>query len=161
MPKIAKVILPLSINRVFDYQILTAQKVKKGMRILVNFRGKEEVGIVYSLSSTTKFKQLKPIQEAIDAAPGLKNLHFQLAKELAKHYPYPASEFLFAMLPPYLRKKNQLKIDLPDNFKKISSSCQRPIFIKSNLFSSRYSIWKKDVKKSFKGRFGYYLSASA
>ncbi len=150
MPQIVKIALPLSIDRLFDYQAPPESKIKTGTRVIVDFRDQEQVGVVCSLSSETKIKKIKPIKKIIDANPPLKPLHFRLAKDLAKYYPYPTSEFIFAMLPAYLRKKNKFELETPEKSENENTLEQKPVFIKSNFFSDRYPIWKNEVKKALK-----------
>ncbi|MCF7874849.1 MAG: hypothetical protein K9L99_03165 [Candidatus Omnitrophica bacterium] len=148
MLKIAKITLPLAIDKDFDYQVPAGQKLKPGMRVLVNFNRKEKIGIVSSLADKTKIASLKPINEVIDSSPLLTNTHFEFAKNLASYYPYPSSKFLFMMLPPKLRKKSKQKIDLPLKNNRATPKKEELEFIKSDLFLDRYLIWKKEIKKA-------------
>lgn len=150
MSKIAKIILPLAINKKFDYKVPENEKIKSGMRVLVDFNKKKKVGIVASLSTKSKIDALKPIEEVIDSNPILGSNHFALAEKLASHYPYPASDFLFMMLPPELRKrkKHKLNIGLEKNKKNLNQ--EKIEFVKSDFFRNRYSLWKEKVKTALK-----------
>ncbi|MCF7870780.1 MAG: hypothetical protein K9L95_01390 [Candidatus Omnitrophica bacterium] len=148
MLKIAKITLPLAIDKDFDYQVPASQTLKPGMRVLVNFNRKEKIGIVKSLSNKTKIASLKPVNKVIDSCPLLTDTHFEFAKNLANYYPYPSSKFLFMMLPPQLRKKSKQKINLPLKNNEAAPEKEKLEFIKLDLFLNRYSIWKKEVKKA-------------
>lgn len=150
MAEIARIILPLSIEKEFDYLIPENMNLTKGMRVAVNFRNKLMPGLINSLGSKTKSSRLKVISQALEDRPCLQSSHFKIAEQLAKHYPYPVSEFLFAMLPPYLRKKNELKTKLPELKKTGSSGRQKPVFIKSGSFPDRYLAWKKNIETTLK-----------
>lgn len=146
MAKIAKVLLPLSINREFDYLLPPEKNIKKGSRVLVDFRGKTELGIVSSISNQSKIKKLKTIIKNLDKKPFLAGVHFQLAEKLSSYYLYPVSELLFLMLPPYLRKKNKFDFALSSPKVKTKACPQKPKFIKENFFLKRYNLWKEDIK---------------
>ncbi|MCF7874019.1 MAG: hypothetical protein K9L84_04600 [Candidatus Omnitrophica bacterium] len=150
MTKIAKITLPLTIDKKFDYKIPPGEKLKPGMRVLVDFNRREKMGIVSSLSSKTKINSLKSIDKIIDSKPVLTTKHFKFADELSNYYPYPSSKFLFMMLPPQLRKKGKQKINLTLNDNKNSLTKEKTEFIKSDFFYDRYSVWKKEVKKALK-----------
>ncbi len=150
MSKIAKIILPLAINKKFDYKVPEGKNIKSGMRVLVDFNKKKKIGIVGSLSTKSKIDALKPIEEVIDSNPILGSNHFALAEKLASYYPYPASDFLFMMLPPELRKKKKHKINIILEKNKNIHNPEKSEFIKFDFFGNRYSIWKKEVKTALK-----------
>lgn len=117
------------------------------MRVKVDFRQKEYLGIIGSTASKTKFKNLKPLKEILDDRPSLNESHFKLVEKLSKVYPYPASQFIFTMLPPYLRKKNRIKESFPVKHPTLKTK-KKPVFIKADSFFDRYRLWKKDLQKA-------------
>lgn len=67
---ILKILLPLSINKLFLYKAeLDSEKIKIGMLVLVDFRGKEVIGIVWEevkeFYSNIKIKNIKRIYEKL------------------------------------------------------------------------------------------------
>ncbi|MCF7872816.1 MAG: hypothetical protein K9L80_01240 [Candidatus Omnitrophica bacterium] len=150
MQKIAKITLPLAVDKKFDYKIPSGENLKTGMRVLVNFNKQKKIGIVSSLSNQTKIDKLKSIDKILDLSPVLKSNHFAFARELANYYPYPSSKFLFMMLPPQLRKinKEKININLEDNQKNYKE--KKVEFVKSDFLYRRYSIWKKEIKETLK-----------
>ncbi|MFO8052862.1 MAG: hypothetical protein R6U54_02735 [Candidatus Omnitrophota bacterium] len=148
MQKIAKITLPLAIDKEFDYKVPPKANLGTGMRVLVSFNRQKKIGIVNSLSNQTKINKLKSIDKILDSNPVLRNNHFDFARELANYYPYPSSKFLFMMLPPQLRKKSKEKINIRLKNDKKNYGKEKVEFIKSNLFYKRYSVWKKEVKKA-------------
>jgi len=53
--KIANVIVPLKVNKTFDYFISPHVEAKRGMRVVVDFNGIKVIGIIKSISSTSSF----------------------------------------------------------------------------------------------------------
>ena len=82
--------------------------------------------------------------------------HFQFAKELSNIYPYPTSQFLFMMIPPYLKKVR--KLDLQKEITIINKdepgqrvACESDdiaMFIKADEFGDRYLKWRNLVKEN-------------
>lgn len=153
--KIAKVILPIALDREFDYSIGPDSRIKRGARVLVDFRGRKIQGIVTSLESESKIKNLKPIIAALDAQPFLSAEHLQFAKHLSKFYPYNIGEFLFMMLPSYLKRPKKLDLcfesthhQKPPKKKRFYGNTCRKKFIKAASFAERYGVWRQELKAS-------------
>lgn len=142
--------LALSLSRAFDYQVAPNQPVLPGTRVLVDFRGKERVGIIYSLALKTEFSRLKTIKEPLDSKPCLGEAHLKMAAELSNCYLYPESDFLFSMLPAYLREKNKLNQTNGCRQQKTETQKQIPLFIKSDFLLTRYQLWKENVKTALR-----------
>jgi primosomal protein N' (replication factor Y) len=146
--KIAKVILPIALDKEFDYTIGSKTAAKKGMRVLVDFRGKKTIGIVTTYGVDSKIKNLKPIIDTLDTYPALTSEHMRFARLLAKFYPYDKSEFLFMMLPAYLKKPRKIDLPAPQKFSVSSASSFEQKLIKATTFSQRYSLWQLELKQS-------------
>ena len=149
MKKIAQIILPVALDKEFDYSFSESQALEKGMRVMVDFRGKKTVGIVAAVTQQSKIKRLKNIIAGLDSQPLLTSQQFAFAESLSRFYPYPSGEFLFMMLPGYLRKQRQnFKVNYSrGNGKREHSSLK---FIKSNDILERYERWRPLVQESLK-----------
>ncbi|MEI8350310.1 MAG: hypothetical protein WCI77_09180 [Candidatus Omnitrophota bacterium] len=143
--RIIKVVLPIALDKEFDYTLPATMTVKKGSRVLVDLRGRRQVGIVVGFTDTSSLTQLKDVIEVLDIQPLLGPDHMQLAKHLAKFYPYPMVEFLFMMLPAYLKKGKKFTFSeiQPLPVKKLFS---KTVFFKAAHFSARYASWRETVK---------------
>jgi primosomal protein N' (replication factor Y) len=142
--KIAKVIFPIELEKEFDYLVPSGIKIKKYVRVKVDFRGKKKVGIVTGFKKRSERRNLKSIIEVLDEYSLLTEENFRFAKSLSDIYPYALGEFLFSMLPPYLRRP--VKTDIKQvGAKKAKASCT--VFIKGKSFIKRYSLWKEKLKK--------------
>ncbi|MFH1901666.1 MAG: hypothetical protein ABIK26_05390 [Candidatus Omnitrophota bacterium] len=143
MNKIAQVILPIAVNKEFDYFIPARLNIKEGVRVLVDFHGKKRMGIVAGLKRESAIKNVKPIIDVLDKHIILNKESISLARRLTKIYPYTIGDFLFMMLPAYLKKI--AKSDLPRNANIYSKKNKKParVFIKGNIFQRRYQEWKK------------------
>ena len=146
--KIAKVTLPLGLEREFDYLLENDANPKIGSRLLVDFRGKKQLGILTGIQSASRIQKIKPVLDVLDSEPALSSENIEFAERLSAYYPYASSEFLFMMLPKYLKRTKKLvfqacdKINLPADSKKT--------FIKATDFSERYQVWREFVKEKLK-----------
>jgi len=142
--KIAKVVLPIALDKEFDYKFSPSFDIKRGMRVIVDFRGRKRLALVIKTSKTSKIKKLKTIVKKLDSYPVLNDEQILFSERLTKNYPYAKGEFLFMMLPGYLKKPHPLRGD------KIEESCQlignnKPIkrtYIKADTFNLRYDKYK-------------------
>jgi len=152
MPETAHIAVPIALDKEFDYSVPAGLKIKKGMRVLVDFNGRKRVGLVVDLSARSKFKNLKPVIEALDSEPSLSKEHMQFALSLSRMYPYPKAEFLFMMLPSYLRKAKKISLsqNLPQAGEKEKTAPQKNLFIKADSFLERYRLWKPVVEEKLK-----------
>ncbi|MDD5195943.1 MAG: hypothetical protein PHQ96_09800, partial [Candidatus Omnitrophica bacterium] len=108
--KVAKITLAMFPDREFDYSLPPSVSALIGVRVLVDFRGRKTVGIITSFAKESNFATLKPILEILDSKQLLGLEHRDFARALTKIYPYPEGEFLFMMLPAYLRKNKKTSI---------------------------------------------------
>ena len=109
MSKIAKVVVSISLDKEFDYSCPPNLEVRRGMRVLVDFNHKKRVGIVVAITDKSNIPKLKLIIDVLDSEVLLDAERLNFAKQLSDFYPYPQGEFLFMMIPPYLRKPKKLK----------------------------------------------------
>ncbi|UCD15753.1 MAG: hypothetical protein JSV34_01520 [Candidatus Omnitrophota bacterium] len=147
--KVAKVVLPIALDKDFDYSIPSDLEVRKGDRVLVNFGGSRRVAIVVDLKKESVIKHLKPLIEVLDSCLTCENIEF--ARKLSKLYPYAMGEFLFMMMPPSLKRVSRSLLKQPayETSRQISRRVSN-IFIKRDSFPQRYSIWKEKVKEKLK-----------
>jgi len=144
--KIARVVFPIGLGKEFDYLVPESMNLKKGMRVLVDFKNKKKVAIVVGFKRESLYPQLKPIKEILDRFPSLSEEKIKFAKNLSKIYPYTYGEFLFMMLPPYLKKAKRLEA----SFLSKEGSEFKVSFVKADSFLERYSFWKEKIKKKLK-----------
>ena len=114
MSRIAKIAVPISLDREFDYSFLPTQPVKQGSRVLVDFNRRKRVGIVTEVSSKSLIKKIKPIIKSLDVEPVLDSAHMQFAQKLSAVYPYSRGDFLFMMLPAHLKKPKTFNFKKPE-----------------------------------------------
>ncbi len=142
-PRIAKVILPIALEREFDYLLPEAFNAEIGCRMLVDFRGIKSVGILSGITHHSAITKIKSVLEVLDANAVLSREKIKFAAQLSKYYPYPLGEFLFMMLPGYLKKPKTTST--PCILEKENSSDSRELFVKAESFKRRYEIWKAAV----------------
>ncbi|MDD5584501.1 MAG: hypothetical protein PHV55_05570 [Candidatus Omnitrophica bacterium] len=146
--KIAKITLSSLEDREFDYKIPEGMQCQRGLRVLVDFRGKKTVGIITSLAKESKFPTLKPIIDVLDEKPLLSAEHMEFARTLSKLYPYPQGTFLFMMLPSALKKRKKTDANVINE--SASHDSPEKIFIQGNNFQERYDVWKKSIHKELR-----------
>lgn len=157
MYKIIKVVVAISLDKEFDYYFNPELRISRGMRVLVDFNGRKRVAIVVGLPKSSKIKKLKPVIKVLDQEPLLSQEQIDFAKELSKVYPYSRGEFLFMMLPSYLKKatgynyknttdKIPSKVLEPADLNE-SKHWEKNVFIKADDFLKRYSLWKDAVSR--------------
>ncbi|GHA44169.1 primosomal protein N' [Photobacterium aphoticum] len=105
-PNIAKVALPVPLDKQFDYLIKTGQSPVIGGRVKVPFGPKQLVGVVISLTDHSDFpmEQLKPITAVLDTAPLWSSPLFSLLTWASSYYQYPLGDTLANAMPTLLRK---------------------------------------------------------
>ncbi len=150
MPKIAKVAIPLALNKEFDYSFSLKLKIKKGMRVLVDFKGKKMLGVVVDTSNYSRIKNLKPILDSLDTSPSLTEEQICFAHSLSESYPYSLSEFVFMFLPPYLKKTRKIDFDEPFEAAIHLQNKPKKVFLKANTFLKRYEFLKSSIEEKLK-----------
>ena len=149
MSKIAKVVVPIFLNKEFDYFCPPSLDLRKGMRVLVDFNHKKMVGIVVAIASKSNILKLKPIIDVLDSQVLLDAEHLNFAKRLSGLYPYPQGEFLFMMIPPYLKKPKKSNLQVSKDVGNVKFLGERK-FIKADSFKERYELWKDITREKLK-----------
>lgn len=159
MVRIAKVVVSISLDKEFDYSCPPGLEVRRGMRVLVDFNHKKRIAIVVATASKSNISKLKPIIDVLDSEALLDDEHLNFAKQLSDLYPYSQGEFLFMMIPPYLKKPKKKKGTLLFS-RKISRESTKieaspffrllPCFIKADSFLERYRLWRDIVREKLK-----------
>ncbi len=146
--RIAKVALPLGLTQEFDYLLGKDMNPSIGSRLLVDFRGKNQVGILTGIHSTTRIQKIKPVSNVLDSNPALSPENIKFAKKLSTYYPYEQSEFFFMMLPKYLCKPKKVSINVPAKQK--LSEPHKKVFVKAENFKERYDYWHNFAQEKLK-----------
>lgn len=151
--KIANVVLPLALDKDFDYVIPPECHLRKGDRVLVDFGGSKRPAMVVDFKKESSVKYLKPVIKVLDSF--LVPEHIEFAVKLSQLYPYAMGEFLFMMLPPAFKrlKKPFLTSAAEDkNRDYLAGSPQKVnnIFVKGDSFLHRYGWWKKKAEEKLK-----------
>ncbi|MCM8786565.1 MAG: hypothetical protein NC935_00710 [Candidatus Omnitrophica bacterium] len=143
---VAKIILPVAINKSFDYKIPNSLKLKIGMRVLVDFNNKKRVGVISAFRNTSEIKinKLKTILSDLENFPSISKEHLNFASILSKYYLYSQNEFVFMMLPQYLKKPRKIFFKEISIIKPQKDKFKR-VFIKNDTFNKRYTFWKNIV----------------
>lgn len=152
---IAKISVPLPIDKQFDYSVpkLLLGRLKIGMRVNVEFNKKNITGFVTGFSSASKIKRLNPIKEAIDNFPFFSDANLQLAKMIKDYYVCSLGEALEAMIPYKLRNT---KIIL-NNLNLVSDSIERNkknkiFYIQGHSKDIVLDNFKKEIIKKIKNK---------
>lgn len=105
-PTIARVALPVPLDKQFDYQIPSHLFPIVGGRVSVPFGRQTLVGIVTAIVSESEFSvdQLKPLKAVLDSQPVWPEKLYQLLLWCSQFYQYPLGDTLFHALPGALRK---------------------------------------------------------
>ncbi len=103
---IARVALPVPLDKTFDYLIKTGSSPVVGGRVKVPFGRQQLVGIVVEITDKSDFPiaQLKPIYTVIDQAPLWTSPLFSLLSWASNYYQYPLGDTLANSMPGLLRK---------------------------------------------------------
>lgn len=105
-PTIARVALPVPLDKQFDYLIPAHLFPIIGGRVSVPFGRQTLVGIVTALVNHSEFSeaQLKPIKQVLDNQPVWPESLYQLLQWCSQFYQYPLGETLLNAMPSALRK---------------------------------------------------------
>ena len=105
-PNIARVALPVPLDKQFDYLVKHDQQPVIGGRVKVPFGRQQLVGIVMALTDSSDFplNQLKPIQSVLDQEPLWGPGLFKLLTWASQYYQYPLGDSLANAMPALLRK---------------------------------------------------------
>lgn len=105
-PSIARVALPVPLDKQFDYLIPPTLFPVIGGRVSVPFGRQTLVGIVTAMVQDSDFprEQLKPIKAVLDQQPVWSDTLYALLQWCSQFYQYPLGETLHHALPSALRK---------------------------------------------------------
>lgn len=105
-PTIARVALPVPLDKQFDYQIPAHLFPVIGGRVSVPFGRQTLVGIVTALVNHSEFSldKLKPIKQVLDSQPVWPDKLYALLQWCSQFYQYPLGDTLFNAMPSALRK---------------------------------------------------------
>jgi primosomal protein N' (replication factor Y) len=108
MPRIARVVPEVSLDRTFDYEIPAelSEQVTLGAKVRVPFASRELVGYVVELSEeVSEFKgKLKPIRQVLSKSAFLPAILIELAQWMAQYYCAPLTVALLSVLPKAVRR---------------------------------------------------------
>ncbi|MCG9679254.1 primosomal protein N' [Vibrio sp. Isolate24] len=105
-PTIARVALPVPLDKLFDYQIPAHLFPVIGGRVSVPFGPQTLVGVVTALVNQSEFSidKLKPLKQVLDSQPVWPDSLYELLQWCSQFYHYPLGETLFNAMPSALRK---------------------------------------------------------
>lgn len=103
---VARVALPVPLDRTFDYLIPENQHLTVGIRVSVPFGKRKAIGIVVDISEKSELspEQLKTIGEVLDDSSLFSPSVWKLLTWSASYYHHPLGEVLFHALPVLLRQ---------------------------------------------------------
>ncbi|MEH0761818.1 primosomal protein N' [Vibrio sp. 16] len=105
-PTIARVALPVPLDKQFDYQIPSHAFPIIGGRVSVPFGRQTLVGVVTALVNESEFgvDKLKPIKQVLDSQPVWSDTLYSLLHWCSQFYQYPLGDTLLNAMPSALRK---------------------------------------------------------
>ncbi len=91
-----------NLDRLFDYEIPEAfqTSIKIGIRVLVPFQNRPNIGYVWELTGSSDFKNLKAISQLLDDFPLISNTHLTLIDWLSEYYFCSRADVVKLCLPP-------------------------------------------------------------
>lgn len=115
MPNIVRIVLPVYIDKAFDYIVPKEMNVIQGVRVKVPFGNKNLIGIVVATNviSELALTKLKPIISILDNEPIWPTDLFSLLKWASHYYKYPLGLTLVNFLPTSLKKGELASLKLP------------------------------------------------
>jgi primosomal protein N' (replication factor Y) len=105
-PTIARVALPVPLDKQFDYQIPAHLFPIIGGRVSVPFGRQTLVGVVTALVNQSEFSfdKLKPLKQVLDSQPVWPDSLYELLQWCSQFYQYPLGDTLLNAMPSALRK---------------------------------------------------------
>ncbi|WP_099609015.1 primosomal protein N' [Vibrio coralliilyticus] len=105
-PTIARVALPVPLDKQFDYQIPAHLFPIIGGRVSVPFGRQTLVGVVTALVNQSEFSfdKLKPLKHVLDSQPVWPDSLYELLQWCSQFYQYPLGDTLLNAMPSALRK---------------------------------------------------------
>jgi primosomal protein N' (replication factor Y) len=105
MPRIAKVIVDIALNREFDYLVPEHIELKLGDQVIVPFGRTTKRGYVTGLSDSSDRFDLKTIQERVGRKPMVQEDILKLARWISDYYVTPIEPCVRTVLPSAVRRK--------------------------------------------------------
>ena len=109
MPRIARVVVEIAVDREFDYLIpdRLESEIQVGSQVVVPFGRSEARGYVVSLSdqSGVDASKLKEIRDRVGKKPLIEQNILDLARWIADYYSAPVEAAVRTVLPSAVRKK--------------------------------------------------------
>ncbi len=151
---IAKLALPLPIDKLFDYYIPSKlrKKIKTGMRIKVLFNNKIIFGFVIELSSHSKIKKLNPIIETLDESPLLTSMNLELAEKMRDYHICSLGEAIACMLPHHFKKMQKITLNhhLSNDHPKTKDN--KLVYIQNFSEDMTYVYYKEEIAKRIRDK---------
>ncbi|NQU19495.1 primosomal protein N' [bacterium] len=147
---IAKVSVPLPIDKSFDYYIPSrlSNRIQKGLRVSIMFNHKSTIGYVIGRSFRSKIKTLNPILDVVDKYPVLSTNSIRLAKHIKDYYVCTLGEAFEAMLPNNLRKSKGISANLFSVVNSTKKMKKNKLIYTQNLSdNSTYAHFREEVNK--------------
>jgi primosomal protein N' (replication factor Y) len=118
MPRIAKVVMDISLDREFDYLVPDGLELSLGACVKVPFGRSVKTGFVVGFCSQSAHVQLKSILGQVGDQAMIPEPVLKLAQWMAAYYCAPLEQAVQTVLPGAVRKgstrfKNQLQVSLP------------------------------------------------
>ncbi|MCL9780403.1 primosomal protein N' [Vibrio sp. S4M6] len=112
LPTIARVALPVPLDKYFDYTISNEGIPVVGGRVVVPFGRQFLVGIVIELTDNTEVEQqyLKAISQVLDQSPVWPKKLYELLSWCSQYYLHPLGDTFNNALPGALRKKRAAQL---------------------------------------------------
>lgn len=116
---IVQVLLPNHLPQAFDYAVPADMQVELGDHVLVNFAGRQMIGVVWNLTHdpalALKLDKIKPLVQKINSLPPMSQEMLGLIEWTAWYYSAPLGAVLKMALPLSVKAVEQIyKIKLPD-----------------------------------------------
>ncbi|MCS6772340.1 MAG: primosomal protein N' [Kiritimatiellae bacterium] len=106
MPKIARVVLDLALDREFDYLVPDELdgRLEPGMRVIVPLGRRTASGYIVGFADSSEFPDLKPIHKPIGTKPLIEPNLMNLARWIADYYAAPVELAIRSVLPSAVRQ---------------------------------------------------------
>jgi len=119
--RVARVAVPVPLDRLFDYGIPDdCPTPAVGGRVVVPFSGRRLVGICVALNPADAHEKLKPLQRVLDTDNVFGRALYELALWLADYYQHPLGEVLATVLPAAARRPDLLPATATEHWELIS-----------------------------------------
>ncbi len=112
---LARVVLPMSKRRSFDYTVGSDQAAETGSRVVIPFGHATRVGIVvdHPAKSPIQASKLRPIESVLDDGPVVDQELMAALKWVARYYHQPLAEVIWTALPDAVCTGRSIKPKLP------------------------------------------------